>query len=388
MSVGSISSEERSVCGTYISLAGVGNNVSITATYEINIPMTTFNLFDKMRYLQTFFGTWTLDIIPILENMIIKVISIDVGAGAGQQTTNLCTHIRKSAAFQFYGVGNPCYYSVGVTDPILTWLKFTPQSYTINKANFYTSQFRLIPDRYISLASQFNIKPLQLPFIKVVSTPSGETFGNPGVANADIAISSVTKQAASKIDSLFITFHPSRSAKAICVQPYIKNFKLNVEEAGNNTYPGGGINMNSYNDHVQYKMLLDTLNLNNNSLTSLSSEYFRSCFPALSDYTYAAGGGNEVAAHDIFAADTYNFLLGIPFAADSSHMEGLARTSTDINWTIQGIVQYQPTGNIVENGISANHCIYSAVCDRNLILMSNYTPIPNQCYSTQTPLNI
>jgi hypothetical protein len=51
-----INNGKRSVCGKYISLAGVGNNVSITITYEINIPMTTFNLFDKMRYLPTFFG--------------------------------------------------------------------------------------------------------------------------------------------------------------------------------------------------------------------------------------------------------------------------------------------------------------------------------------------
>jgi hypothetical protein len=49
--------------------------------------MTTFNLFDKMGYLPTFFGNWTLDIIPTLENMIVKVISIDLGAGADPQPT-------------------------------------------------------------------------------------------------------------------------------------------------------------------------------------------------------------------------------------------------------------------------------------------------------------
>jgi hypothetical protein len=264
----------------------------------------------------------------------------------------------------------------------------TPQSYTIKKSNFYTSQFELIPDRYITLASQINKRPLQFPFIKVVNTPSGETFGNPGVANADVAISSVIKQTASKIDSLFITFHPSRSANAICVQPYTKNFKLTVEESGNNTYPGGGINMNTYNDHIQYKMLLDTLNLNNNSLVSLQYEHFGCCFPALTDYSFGAVGGNEIAAYNIFTADTSSFLLGIPFAADSSHMEGLARIRTDMNWSFQRTAQYKPLGNTIENGIPANHCIFSAVCDWNLIMMSHDTPIPNQCYATQTPLNI
>jgi hypothetical protein len=78
-------------------------------------------------------------------------------------------------------------------------------------------------------------------------------------------------------------------------------------------------------------MLLDILNLKNNSLISLSYEYFRSCFPGLTNYTFAVVGGDEIDIHNIFTADTSTFLLGIPFADDSSHMEGLARTSTDIN---------------------------------------------------------
>jgi hypothetical protein len=269
--------------------------------------------------------------------MIMRVISV------GGITPTMCNHLRKSAAYQTYGVGNAVFYSVDGTDPLTQWIMLTPQSFTIKKANYYTSQFKLIPDRYISLASQFNIRPLQLPFIKVVSTPSGETFTNPGVAMAsDVEISSATKQAASKIDSFFITFHPTRSAKAICIQPYNTNFKLTVEEAGNNTYPDGGIDMNTYNDHVQYKMFLDTLNLNNNSLTNLSYKYFRSCFPGLVDYTFAAGGGDEVGTFNIFTADTSSFLIGIPFEVDSSPMKGFSRTRTDINWTIQGTAQYKP----------------------------------------------
>jgi hypothetical protein len=164
--------------------------------------------------------------------MIMKVIRV------GGVATTQYNHARRSTAFQCYRVGNACYYYVDGTDPLTQWIMLTPQSYVIREANFYTSQFKLIPDRYISFTSQFNLKLLQLPFIKVVSIPSGETFGNPGGANADVAISSVTKQATSKIDSLFITFHPSRSVNTICVQPYIKNFKLTVEETGNNTYPG------------------------------------------------------------------------------------------------------------------------------------------------------
>jgi hypothetical protein len=114
-------------------------------------------------------------------------------------------------------------------------------------------------------------------------------------------------------------------AKAVCIQPLIENFKTTVEEAGNNTYSGGGISMNTWNDHVQYQMLLDALHLNNNSLVSLPHEYYRSCFPMSETNSFGVlggAGGIPTRDHDLYAADTSNFLLGIPFAADSSHMEG------------------------------------------------------------------
>jgi hypothetical protein len=144
-------------------------------------------------------------------------------------------------------------------------------------------------------------------------------------------------------------------------------------------------------------MLLDNLNLNNNSLVSLPSEHFRSCLPSLTDYSFGGGSGNEIAAHDIFTSDTSNFLLGIPFAADSSHMEGLARTSTDINWTTQGEAKYRPltnTGpapgsaaNTIENAVPALYCVFSSVCDWNLIMRSSDISVPNQCFSMQGVLN-
>jgi hypothetical protein len=85
----------------------------------------------------------------------------------------------------------------------------------------------------MSLVSQFNSQPLQLIFVKVISTPCGETITAPG-DGVPSPLTSVTKQSASKIVSLFITFHTDRKAKADCIQPFIENFKITVEKAGNN----------------------------------------------------------------------------------------------------------------------------------------------------------
>jgi hypothetical protein len=72
-------------------------------------------------------------------------------------------------------------------------------------------------------------------------------------------------------------------------------------------------------------------------------------------------------------------------------MEGLSRTSNDINWIIEGEIEQHPclgTGATIENMLSPNYIIYRDVCDWNLVLSSSDSPYPNQTYSTQIVFNI
>jgi hypothetical protein len=50
---------------------------------------------------------------------------------------------------QWYGVGSEVPYTIAANAGPAAWIKLTPQSYKITSANFYTSQFKLITDRYI-----------------------------------------------------------------------------------------------------------------------------------------------------------------------------------------------------------------------------------------------
>jgi hypothetical protein len=140
-------------------------------------------------------------------------------------------------------------------------------------------------------------------------------------------------------------------------------------------------------------MLLDALNLNNNSLAGLSADYYRSCRHVIDNFTFVGIANDGVPSIDqnIFSNNITNFLLGIPFAADSSHMEGLAKISTDINWAIHGQATGNPmagaVGSTIINALPAIHCVFTAVCDWNLRMASNDQAFPNQCYSLQQVLN-
>jgi hypothetical protein len=68
-------------------------------------------------------------------------------------------------------------------------------------------------------------------------------------------------------------------------------------------------------------MLFIVDNLNINLLVSLPYDYYRRCYPVFEAYTLVVGGGAIIKDQNLFSSDTTNFLLLIPFASDSSHME-------------------------------------------------------------------
>jgi hypothetical protein len=126
----------------------------------------------------------------------------------------------------------------------------------------------------------------------------GYDFVNNGVFRDDNDIHSATKQKATTIDSVFITFHLNDKSKAICGHPFIKNFTLTAEDAGAQTYPAGGIVMNTWNDPVQYQMLLDALHFSNNTMVGLPP-YFIKSFKAETIITAPVANGIAPTATDI-----------------------------------------------------------------------------------------
>jgi hypothetical protein len=58
-----------------------------------------------------------------------------------------------------------------------------------------------------------------------------------------------------KTDSVFITFHPNDKSKAICIRPFISNFRQTAEDPDAQTYSAGRIVRKTRNDSVQYQIL-------------------------------------------------------------------------------------------------------------------------------------
>jgi hypothetical protein len=72
-------------------------------------------------------------------------------------------------------------------------------------------------------------------------------------------------------------------------------------------------------------------------------------------------------------------------------MEGLVRTSTDINWTIHGGSVRNPltrtVGSTILNKLPLTYCVFTAVCDWNLIMASCDQAFSKQCHAIQVAMN-
>jgi hypothetical protein len=47
-----------------------------------------------------------------------------------------CTDVNKQRAFQCYGIGTPCYFTIAAGNAPNAWVQLPPPSYTITKADF------------------------------------------------------------------------------------------------------------------------------------------------------------------------------------------------------------------------------------------------------------
>jgi hypothetical protein len=231
----------------------------------------------------------------------------------------------------------------------------------------------LIADRYGDLLNALNSAPLYLPFVKIVHAFAMREFDDYDFANLKALrdhwdIQSTTKQKANKIDFVFVSFYANDKSKAICIQRYIKNFKLTAENAGAQTYLADSIVMNTWNDPVQYQMMMDAITFSNNAMVRFPREFINSCKAEII-VTAPVANGIATTATDIPKQYLPDFLLAIPFAADSTHMEGLTRTGNDVTWITNGIVQYQPfhsangAATTCQNILAPRCIVFSNVCD-------------------------
>ena len=122
-------------------------------------------------------------------------------------------------------------------------------------------------------------------------------------------------------DTMFIVFRQNQNSRTCFINPQI-TYRVNI---GGKFYPNE--TYKTFDDQRHVNLLLDSLNVNNSLLTSISKDILTSAQPFYHRIVYdAEGKGTDKKCWN--GGDNSNFFIGIPFADSEDFMGGLSTTGT------------------------------------------------------------
>ena len=121
--------------------------------------------------------------------------------------------------------------------------------------------------------------------------------------------------------SMFIVFRQNQNSRNCFINPQI-TYRVNI---GGKFYPNE--TYKTFDDQRHVNLLLDSLNVNNSLLTSISKDILTSAQPFYHKIVFDnAGGSTDTICWT--GGDNSNFFIGIPFADSEDFMGGLSTTGT------------------------------------------------------------
>ena len=344
---------KSNVPGTYINIKDNQNKEMVfNANIKFKLPLNSFMMLQNLKWFPGFMGQLTIEVYPTYKNM---VWCKDNESGLWEKKTLEDYH-------QFYMVGSAIDSSkanTGSAQPIKpafdfalqTNLGFTQinstnncgliyenQDYTswfpidmtikaststLNKFHLYTAFYMLKMDVYNSLEYNY----LQVPLLFPIQTVSNVKFTKP------LGTGSFTLQntaTLSHCDTIFVVFPDNVNSRTCFQNPEI-TCQLNIN---GKYYPRERVS--TINDPRFINMIHDSLNINNNSLVSVSEDVANSFHPYKS-YTQADILQNcYYIFHESLSSDTTNFFIGVPLSTDEDFMGGISSNGQTVQIELLG----------------------------------------------------
>ena len=152
-------------------------------------------------------------------------------------------------------------------------------------------------------------------------------------------------------DTMFIVFRQNQNSRNCFINPQI-TYRVNI---GGKFYPNE--TYQTFDDQRHVNLLLDSLNVNNSLLTSISKDILTSAQPFYHKIVFDnAGGSTDTICWT--GGDNSNFFIGIPFADSEDFMGGLSTTGTvqielsgdrQVDTAIRGAKYIAPVGIYYED---------------------------------------
>ena len=350
-----IKKNSPNVPGTYITLSGdITEDINTTVHLAFKIPLNSFMILQNLKWFPGFMGDLTIEIYPTFRNMVwcrasqtgtyddlltdnyTEFYVVDrikpTPEPSGSGSVNSFDDVYRTG-YKFSQINEACRNAVGCDvseEDAPEWqigeIKISANTSTLSKFQLYTAFYMLKMDVYNALEYNYLQVPLLFPVQTVSNVKFTQALGN----QQQFTLQNTATL--SHCDTIFVVFPMTTESRTCFTNPEI-TAQLNIN---GKFYPRQ--RHRTINDPRFYNMELDSLNINNNPLVSISEDVADSIIPYKNCRFY------DIATNTIFsmkipkitASDISNFFIGVPLSTDEDFMGGISSNGSTVQIELIG----------------------------------------------------
>ena len=322
------------VPGVYVDLSKITAEKEITVKIPLRIPVAFFLMLFNLRYYPNWAGKLSIEIFPTYQNLVvapvvsheafvehkerIETTSYDLGfRNIGEYPSN---NIKKTIEKVTTGDGADKKETEKVVYKAVTQ-QFVGMIQVTKNIKIKLAQYMLRMEVFNALSLKYLNVGMLFPIHQVQIRDFTQELPLASKSDVPVRYNTAATIGLTHCDTMFIVFRRSQHSRTCFTNPQI-TYRVNI---GGKFYPNE--TYQTFDDQRHVNLLLDSLNVNNSLLTSISKDILTSAQPFYHRIVYdAEGKGTDKKCWN--GGDNSNFFIGIPFADSEDFMGGLSTTGT------------------------------------------------------------
>ena len=322
------------VPGVYVDLSKITAETEILVKIPLRIPIAFFLMLFNLRYYPNWAGKLSIEIFPTYQNLVvapvvsheafveykehIETTSYDLGfRNIGEYPSN---NIKKTIEKVTTGDGADKKEEEKVVYKAVTQ-QFVGMIQVTKDIKIKLAQYMLRMEVFNALSLKYLNVGMLFPIHQVQIRDFTQELPLASKSDVPVRYNTAATIGLTHCDTMFIVFRRSQHSRTCFTNPQI-TYRVNI---GGKFYPNE--TYQTFDDQRHVNLLLDSLNVNNSLLTSISKDILTSAQPFYHRIVYdAEGKGTDKKCWN--GGDNSNFFIGIPFADSEDFMGGLSTTGT------------------------------------------------------------
>ena len=322
------------VPGVYVDLSKITAETEILVKIPLRIPIAFFLMLFNLRYYPNWAGKLSIEIFPTYQNLVvapvvsheafvehkerIETTSYDLGfRNIGEYPSN---NIKKTIEKVTTGDGADKKEEEKVVYKAATQ-QFVGMIQVTKNIKIKLAQYMLRMEVFNALSLKYLNVGMLFPIHQVQIRDFTQYLPDAKDSDVPVRYNTAATIGLTHCDTMFIVFRQNQNSRNCFINPQI-TYRVNI---GGKFYPNE--TYQTFDDQRHVNLLLDSLNVNNSLLTSISKDILTSAQPFYHRIVYdAEGKGTDKKCWN--GGDNSNFFIGIPFADSEDFMGGLSTTGT------------------------------------------------------------